>query len=60
MTGPWEIEETDDVAMWLTQLTDTQRSAVESREVARGVVDWWEQGRGISVERLVSTRDSPC
>ena len=31
MTGPWEIEETDDVAMWLTQLTDTQRSAVESR-----------------------------
>ncbi|MFM9226729.1 MAG: type II toxin-antitoxin system RelE/ParE family toxin [Actinomycetota bacterium] len=31
MTGPWEIEETEDVAMWLTQLTDTQRAAVESR-----------------------------
>lgn len=31
MTGPWEIEETDDVAMWLTQLTDTQRDAIRAR-----------------------------
>lgn len=24
MTGPWEIEETNDVAMWLAQLTANQ------------------------------------
>lgn len=31
MTDHWEIEETEEVATWLAQLTDTQRDAVLAR-----------------------------